>query len=116
MRVKQIVTAQPNGDKNVAMSDDTLTISIPGPLADDVRAAAEARGLSPEEYVRQQLAFDMALYGDEPLGDADIAEDIAAAEEFDRTGMGVPGDEVIAWLRSLSTPHPLPRPQLRKLK
>lgn len=37
---------------------DTLTITLPAPLADEVRAAAEARGVSPEEYVRQQLAFD----------------------------------------------------------
>lgn len=37
---------------------DTLTITLPAPLADEVRAAAKACGLSPEEYVRQQLTFD----------------------------------------------------------
>jgi hypothetical protein len=41
------------------MSDGALTISLTGPLADDVRAAAEARGLTPEEYVLQQLAMDV---------------------------------------------------------
>ena len=40
---------------------DTLTISLTGPLADDVRAAAEARGLTPEEYVREQLLDDVAF-------------------------------------------------------
>ena len=38
------------------MPADTLTISLTGPLADEVRAAAEASGLTPEEYVRQTLA------------------------------------------------------------
>jgi len=37
-------------------------------------------------------------------------------EEFERTGIGVPGDEVIAWLESWGTPNELPPPQPRKLK
>ena len=71
------------------MPADTLTISIPAPLADEVRAAAEARGLSPEEYVRQQLAWDIAL-GDDPIEQAGVEEDEAAVADFERTGMGVP--------------------------
>ena len=43
------------------MPADTLTISLTGPLADEVRAAAEARGLTPEEYVRQQIIDDLAF-------------------------------------------------------
>jgi len=95
---------------------DTLAISLTGPLADEVRAAAEARGLSPEDYVRQQLAWDIAL-GDEEAEDAlGVEEDIAAYEDFERTGIGIPGEEVEAWLRSLTTDNPLPRPRPRKLK
>jgi len=92
---------------------DALTISIPAPLADEVRAAAEARGLSPEDYVRQQLAWDIALgdEGDEPP--SGVEEDVAAYEDFERTGMGIPGEEVEAWLRSLATDNPLPRPRAR---
>jgi predicted transcriptional regulator len=30
----------------------------------------------------------------------DIEEDIRRLEEFERTGIGVPGDEVIAWIES----------------
>lgn len=96
---------------------DTLTISLTGPLADEVRAAAEARGLAPQEYARLQLAYGIGLDSeDHAFIDDDIAEDVAAIEEYDRTGMGIPGEDVIAWLRSLSTDNPLPRPTLRRLK
>lgn len=95
---------------------DTLTISIPAPLADEVRAAAEARGLSPEDYVRQQLAWDIALGDDDTGADLGVEEDIAAYEDYERTGMGIPSEEVTAWLRSLTTDNPLPRPRPRRLK
>jgi hypothetical protein len=97
------------------MPADTLTISLTGPLLDEVRAAAAARGLTPEEYVRRQLAWDIAL-GDDDEPDLGVEEDIAAFEDYQRTGMGIPGEEVEAWLRSLTTDNPLPRPRPRKLK
>lgn len=98
------------------MPADTLTISIPAPLADEVRAAAEARGLTPEEYVRQQIAWDIALSDDDADPAFGVEEDRAAFEDFERTGVGTPGDEVEAWLRSLTTDNPLPRPRPRQLK
>ncbi|HRE44963.1 MAG TPA: hypothetical protein PKY87_13475 [Terricaulis sp.] len=93
---------------------DTLTISLSGSLADDVRAAADARGLTPEDYVRQQLAWDIALGDDSDAQGTE--EDEAALADYERTGMGIPGDEVQAWLNSLTTANPLPRPRPRKLK
>jgi hypothetical protein len=98
------------------MPADTLTISLTGSLLDEVRAAAEARGLTPEEYVRQQLAWDIALGEDDAEPAFGVEEDIAAFEDYERTGMGIPGEEVEAWLRSLTTDNPLPRPRPRKLK
>ncbi len=95
---------------------DTLTISIPAPLADEVRAAAEARGLTPEEYVRQQIAWDIAIGDDDAEPAFSVEEDLAAFEDYERTGMAIPGEEVEAWLRSLTTDNPLPRPRPRKLK
>lgn len=97
---------------------DALTVSLTGPLADDVRAAAEARGMSPEEYVRLQLAADLALADDEALFDADldIEEDLAAVAEYERDGMAIPGEEILAWLRSIGTDNELPRPLPRKVK
>lgn len=98
------------------MPADTLTISLTGPLADEVRAAAEARGLTPEDYVRKQLAWDIALGGGDAEPSFGVEEDRAAYEDFERTGMGIPGEEVDAWLKSLATDNPLPRPRPRKLK
>jgi hypothetical protein len=98
------------------MPADTLTVSFTGPLLDEVRAAAEARGLTPEEYVRKQLAWDIALSDDDAEPVYGVEEDRAAFEDFEHTGMGIPGEEVEAWLRSLATDNPLPRPRPRKLK
>jgi len=67
------------------MATDALTITLPGPLADEVRAAAQARGVSPEAYVRQQLALDIALGGED--------EDLSWEEDERRLsepGEGVP--------------------------
>jgi hypothetical protein len=97
------------------MPADTLTISLTGPLADEVRGAAQARGLTPEEYVRQQLAWDIAL-GDDPVEQAGVEEDEAALADFERTGMGVPWEEVRDWMKSWGTANELPRPQPRKLR
>jgi hypothetical protein len=58
---------------------EALTISIDGPLAEDVRAAAEARGLSPEEYVRKALAGSIAP--SDPEDDPDWEEDLRRLEE-----------------------------------
>lgn len=63
---------------------DTLTISLDGPLADDVRAAAEARGMTPEDYVREQLAESVA---------PDIAYDDLSWEE-DQRRLEEPGENV----------------------
>lgn len=90
---------------------DTLTISLTGPLADEVRAAAEARGLTPEEYVRMQLAFDICM-GDD-IADVDqpgVEEDRAALSDFERTGMGIPWEEVRDWMSLWGTANERPRP------
>jgi hypothetical protein len=62
------------------MPADTLTIPLTGQLADDVRTAAEARGLTPEEYVRQELAESVALDAI-PEDDLSWEEDIRRLEE-----------------------------------
>jgi hypothetical protein len=52
---------------------DTLTITLSAPLAEEVRAAAAARGMTPADYVHAQLAEDVA-FGAEP-DDLDWEED-----------------------------------------
>lgn len=39
---------------------DTLTVTLPDPLAEEVRVAAAAQGMSPEEFVRQQVVDGLA--------------------------------------------------------
>lgn len=97
------------------MPADTLTISLTGPLADEVRAAAEARGMTPEEYVRLQLTWDIAM-GEDPIEQPGVEEDEAAVADFERTGMGVPWEDVRDWMQSWGTANELPRPQSRKLR
>ncbi len=46
----------------------------------------------------------------------DIEEDRRRLREFERTGVGVPLDEVKAWVESWDTPSELPRPVPRKIR
>jgi predicted transcriptional regulator len=50
------------------------------------------------------------------MDEPDIEEDLRRLEEFDRTGLAVPGGEVDAWIDSWGTANELPRPQPRKVK
>ncbi len=68
------------------MADGALKIELTGPLADDVRAAAEARGLTPEDYVRESLAEGLAT----EATDLDWNEDLRRLEE---PGENVPLDQ-----------------------
>jgi predicted transcriptional regulator len=45
----------------------------------------------------------------------DVQEDIRRLEEFERTGIAIPGAEVKAWIDSWGTANELPRPQPRKV-
>jgi hypothetical protein len=65
---------------------DVLTVSLTGPLADDVRAAAEARGMSPEDYVRARLSVAMDPDADDPdwdEGPEPESENVSADDAFD---------------------------------
>jgi hypothetical protein len=80
------------------MPADTLTIPLTGQLADDVRTAAEARGLTPEEYVRQQLALDIETDKEEAeFDDLSWEEDLRRLEE---PGEDIPAEEVFAEIRA----------------
>jgi hypothetical protein len=74
---------------------DTLTISFTGPLADDVRAAAEARGLTPEEYIRELAADDAAFEAE--YNDLSWDEDLRRLNE---PGEDVSADSFFAEIRA----------------
>ncbi len=79
--------------------------------------AAAARGLTPEDYIRQRIAIDIALDDDPKSLDAEgIEEDLAAIEEFERIGIGIPWEEVRDWMRSWNSGAELPRPTPRKIR
>jgi len=45
----------------------------------------------------------------------DVEEDIQRFEEFERTGLAAPGDEIKYWIESWDTTSELPLPQPRKV-
>jgi predicted transcriptional regulator len=46
----------------------------------------------------------------------DVAEDRRRLDDFNRTGLAVPLDDVKAWVESWGSPNELPRPMPRKLR
>ena len=100
------------------MADDALHLAISSPLADDLRAAADACDLSVQDYVRVVLSAE-AKRAAEALGwnaSDDPSIDEAIAAEYDRTGIAVPWEEVRDWMRSWGSENELPPPVLRKLR
>ena len=57
----------------------------------------------------------MRKAGRGPWSPTVLAEDARRAEAFERTGKGVPWNEVRDWMRSWGTSHELPMPKPRKL-
>jgi predicted transcriptional regulator len=45
-----------------------------------------------------------------------VEEDLRRVREFERTGEGIPSEEVKAWIESWGTANELPRPQPRRLR
>lgn len=86
------------------MPADTLTISLTGPLLDEVRAAAAARGLTPEEYVREQIADDLAFEAE--YNDLSWDEDLRRLQE---PGPNVPAEDIFAEIRARLEARTAPR-------
>ncbi len=63
---------------------DTLTVTLPAPLAEEVRAMAEAEGLTPEDYVRREVAG--GLVASQLAAELDWDEDLRRLDE--------PGDDI----------------------
>lgn len=78
------------------MPDGALNIVLTGPLADEVRAAAEARGVTPEDYVREQLAGSVAV-----VDDYDDLSPEADERRLAEPGEDIPLDEAFAEFRAL---------------
>jgi hypothetical protein len=99
-------------------------IEVDVETADLLEARAAALGLSVsallaeiagnESMLPPDLA-EMRAKGDGPWSLDAMEEDARRLAEFERTRMGVPWDEVKAWMQSWGKPNELPRPKARKL-
>lgn len=101
-----------------------VKIEIDSRTADVLEARAAARGISVSELLADLAAEDNLLpprleamreKGDGPWSPGVLAEDARRLAEFSRTRMGVPWDDVKAWMQSWGSPDELPAPKPRKL-
>ena len=99
-------------------------IEVDAQTAEALEARAAARGLTVPELLADLVGIEPELppdlevlraEGRGPWAPEILAEDARRLAEFERTGEGVPWDEVRAWVRSWGTPNELPPPKPRKL-
>jgi hypothetical protein len=69
-----------------------------------------------ETYVRTVLQREAADAAEALGWSESVEQDLADLKDYEKTGEGIPWEEVEPWLKSLATDAPLPRPQPRKLK
>src|SRR5712672_2756098 len=99
-------------------------IEVDPETADLLEARATARGMSVAEFLADIACNDEALpadlaelraKGEGPWSPEVLKEDVRRLAEFERTRMGVPCEEVKAWMESWDTRNELPAPKPRKL-
>ncbi|WGM39198.1 hypothetical protein [Caulobacter sp. NIBR1757] len=100
------------------MADGEITLKLNETLERRLREMAADEGVTLEELGLQLIENQIAGFGEldtEGWTGPYIAEDLARLEEFERTRMGVPLEDVERWVRSLSTDNPLSPPLARKV-
>lgn len=99
-------------------------IEVNAETAEALEARAAARGMTVAELLADLVGAEATLppdlaalraEGRGPWAPEILAEDARRLADFERTGEGVPWEEVRAWMRSWGTPHELPAPKPRKL-
>ena len=100
------------------------SIEVDERTADLLEARAVARGITVRELLadlaanEESLSADLATmraHGLGPWSPEVLAEDARRLAEFERTRMGVPWDEVKAWMDRWGPPGEQPAPKPRKL-
>ena len=106
------------------MNPKTRSIEVDVATAKTLEARAAERGKTVSELVAELVGADdawpknieeMRRAGRGPWSPQALAEDARRYEAYERTGEGVPWEEVEAWVRSWGTAQELPKPKLRKL-
>ncbi len=95
-------------------------IAIDAATADRLEARARARGMSPVELLADFAAHEepplaWSSPGHDPWSPEGLAEDARRLAEFEATRVGVPWDEMKAWMETWGTSAELPPPTPRKL-
>ena len=100
-----------------------IEVEVAEDVAERPEASAQERGMTISELVADMAGANdvwppelekMREEGRGPWSPEALAEDAADWEEYQRTGIGVPLEDVEAWLNSLGTAHELPFPKPRK--
>ena len=100
------------------MADGEMILTLDPETSRMLQDAADAAGLPPADFVAQMVAEAHLDIPDEVAAgivDPDPAIDRAILDEMQRTSMGVPLEEVEAWMKSWFTDNELPVPKARKL-
>jgi len=106
------------------MNTKTRNIEVDLATAEALEARAAERGTSVAELLADLIGAggkvpdqleDMRKKGRGPWSPQALAEDARRYEAYERTGEGVPWNEVEAWVRSWGTENELPKPKPRKL-
>jgi hypothetical protein len=79
------------------------------------RGTTKLRKSTADQTVWPENPEKMRAEGRGPWSPEALAEDAADWEEYQRTGVGVPWEEVKAWMESWCTENELPQPKPRKL-
>jgi hypothetical protein len=106
------------------MNVKVRSIEVDVETADLLEARAAALGMTVPALVAELAGnesmlppdlADMRANAEGPWSPEALEEDARRLAEFERTRMGVPWDEVKAWIESWGKPNELPRPKPRKV-
>jgi hypothetical protein len=106
------------------MSARVRQIEVDAETADLLEARAAARGMSVSALLTDMACNEailppdlaqMRAKGEGPWSPEALEEDAHRLAELERTRVGVPWDEVGAWMQSWGAPNELPPPKPRKI-
>ena len=98
---------------NAIMSTVRRTLDLDSETDERLQFLAAERGKDAAGVVADAIAL---LISTVEIEGPDVEEDLPRLREFEETGVGIPGDEALAWIRSWGSEHELPPPKPRKLK
>ena len=96
------------------MNVKVRNIEVDAETAELLEARAAARGMSVAQLLTEFVSDEIGGI-DSPWSPAAFQEDARRLEEFERTRMGVPWDEIRSWMETWGTASERPPPVPRKL-